>query len=743
MKVIKDRVVLLFFFISALFGGEWQEVRAPLGGGWGPEIWYWRCPDVFFLPGTRIGWVCGLENPAWSMSGVSRTTDGGNTWQAQATPYNPGFLLRGFFLNENLGWVVGGFSLVGGYNPILMRTTNGGNIWEGQSLPLGHNLWAVYFIDSLDGFAGGIAGLFLRTIDGGITWEPVLAPANFFITNLYFKDRLNGFASGFDGNQPYDTRGRVWKTTDAGNTWSELNIPSCTDIYAIFFLDSLKGWFVPRKYSTYCYYTNDGGITWSQSDSPVGLQPNAVSFSDSLKGWIAGGYSELEGDRSCIWRTTDGGITWVEQYSPTFHGLWGLATPSDTEAFAVGCYGTILHTTNGIDWECQNAGDQIWNISSADTLNLWACGDHGLVVKSTDGGASWKVLPNAVDYASGIPYEFRCISFPTADIGWVGGMAQILKHTTDGGLTWINQTTPFAGMYSKMQFTDTLNGWVICGQVLLQTTNGGNSWVVHNFNYEYRFYQIDFVDNEYGWAVGYKETSYYSIPVILHTTDAGQTWNRQPLPDNPSGGLASCDFVSLANGWVGGGNLLYTTTDGGQNWIQRNPGLNILSIGLADSLNGWVCTIREIYHSLDGGLSFNLEYGWPWPVSSNAQGITVVDSNHAWVCWNVGYVLKYVPPTGIIEQENIATIRSNNILKISPNPCDKSTNVNYLLTNKDYIALQLFDASGRLTKTIFKGIQKPGKYIIQLDIKKLPPGVYFVRFESGTYSTSQKVVIIR
>jgi photosystem II stability/assembly factor-like uncharacterized protein len=739
---MRKKIILLLIFVGVIFAGEWNFIREPLSGGFGGEYSYWRIPDVFFLPGTREGWVCGFAHPAHTMNGVSHTTDGGYTWEPQATPYWPSYLNRVFFLNQNYGWVVGGYSITGGYNPILMRTTNGGQTWQGQDLPYGHNLWAVYFVDELNGFAGGIAGLFLRTDDGGVTWEYVSVPLNYYITNLFFKDRYTGFASGFDIYQPEDTRGRIWKTTDAGNSWSELNIPTCTDIYAMFVLDSLKGWFVPRKYyPAYCYFTTDGGITWNQSSSYLepGAPPNSIIFSDSLNGWIAGGYSPMSGFRSALWRTTDGGNNWVKQYSPSANGFWSISAASDSEAVAVG-FNTILHTTDGGNyWEYQNSGDLIWEICAPDTLHLFACAWSGVLIKSSDAGATWQCTN--IDSAKGI--QLYSISFPTPNIGWVGG-AGILKKTTDSGQTWIDQNpiNPGQGYYSSMQFIDTLNGWVggNLSYVLFQTTDGGNSWIRHDLPWEYELNAVEFVDTLYGWAVGTIDSSFIYKPLIVHTTDGGQTWNRQSL--TPSGSmLNACDFISRTHGWAGG-SALYTTTDGGQTWALNTDVGSIYSVGLADSLNGWVVSSGEIYHSTDGGASFNMEFEWEWG-GTNAQGMTVIDSSHAWVCWDYGFVLKYTPETGIDEQKKYISQANPLCLMVTPNPCQRLAAVTYNLVLEENISLSLFDVSGRLRKPLFKGIQKAGEHTFQLDAEELPSGIYFLRLETKNASSTYKVIIFK
>jgi photosystem II stability/assembly factor-like uncharacterized protein len=65
-----------------------------------------------------------------------------------------------------------------------------------------------------------------------------------------------------------------------------------------------------------------------------------VRFTDPQTGWIAG-------ERGMVYRTTDGGFTWTEQGAIAKVSLFGLSFPDETQGWASGENGTIVHLAVG------------------------------------------------------------------------------------------------------------------------------------------------------------------------------------------------------------------------------------------------------------------------------------------------------------------------------------------------------------------------------------------------------------
>lgn len=118
---------------------------------------------------------------------------------------------------------------------------------------------------------------------------------------------------------------------------------------------------------------------------------------------------------------------------------------------------------------------------------------------------------------------------------------------------------------------------------------------------------------------------------IFHTSDGGQNWTRQILPDNASL-LGRIDFIDSRAGWAAGAKRLeqedtrighagavYSTRDGGKTWEEQyssGEDVTLTAIDFVDSSHGWVTgfptssALNEdfVFHASDGGKTWAVQY---------------------------------------------------------------------------------------------------------------------------------------
>ena len=152
------------------------------------------------------------------------------------------------------------------------------------------------------------------------------------------------------------------------------------------------------------------------------------------------------------------------------------------------------------------------------TTSAWAAGDGGLILVSTDGGATWNAR-----HAAGVTETLRALHFPTAARGWAVGDAGRVVATADSGATWAPQAAP-AGTTASLRAVrfapDAAHGWAVGdGATILATANGGTSWTAQPApaGVDATLRGVDVVDPTTAWAVGDRGT-------VLRTTDGGATW---------------------------------------------------------------------------------------------------------------------------------------------------------------------------------------------------------------------------
>jgi len=83
---------------------------------------------------------------------------------------------------------------------------------------------------------------------------------------------------------------------------------------------------------------------------------------------------------------------------------------------------------------------------------------------------------------------------------------------------------------------------------------------------------------------------------------------------------------------------------------------------------------------------------------------------------------------------------ANEVLSIS------STNPNaisFLLTQTQNLSVKIYDATGRLVKTLADKVFEQGEHTLRLGAAEINPGIYIVRFNSGTYSEMKKISVLK
>jgi photosystem II stability/assembly factor-like uncharacterized protein len=227
-------------------------------------------------------------------------------------------------------------------------------------------------------------------------------------------------------------------------------------------------------------------------------------------------------------------------------------------------------------------------ISAASDRVVWASGSGGTVIRTQDGGKTWKTLP----VPGGSELDFRDIDAFDANIAYVlsagPGEASRIFRTIDGGATWIPQ---FRNMNAKaffdaMAFADPRRGLALSdsvdGQFVLFHTADGERWA-----------RVPpdalpaALPNEGAFAASGTNLTFEGNDVwigtsaarVIRTTDRGRTWTavQTPLATGPSAGIFSIAFRDRQRGIVVGGDYKKETdatdtgaltNDGGATWTK-------------------------------------------------------------------------------------------------------------------------------------------------------------------------------
>jgi photosystem II stability/assembly factor-like uncharacterized protein len=240
--------------------------------------------------------------------------DGGRTWSQAKVPTRT--TLTGiYFLNRNLGWVVG-------HDAVILRTVDGGRSWKRvYNAPEDETpLFDVWFKDENHGFAVGAYGYFLVTTDGGQAWTR--QAFNVLTDN---STAQNGTLESPPKNEPALTEDDFSEPFDF-----HLNRIARAD----------NGRLYIAAEAGKLYRSDDDGKTWSALPSPY-----HGSFFGVLP--LAGDVLLAYGLRGHLFRSEDSGTAWQPVETSTREMLTDALRLHDGKTVIVGLGGTVLISREG------------------------------------------------------------------------------------------------------------------------------------------------------------------------------------------------------------------------------------------------------------------------------------------------------------------------------------------------------------------------------------------------------------
>ncbi|MFB7499260.1 WD40/YVTN/BNR-like repeat-containing protein [Streptomyces sp. NPDC056161] len=246
-------------------------------------------------------------------------------------------------------------------------------------------------------------------------------------------------------------------------------------------------------------------------------------------------------------------------------------------------------------WELKDTGTpaaRFRGLSAVDRRTAWLAGTGGTVLRTSDGGASWRNVspPGAADLEIRDVEAFDARRAVVLAIG--EGEASRVYRTDDGGATWTEsfRNTDPKSFYDCLAFFDRRHGLAMSDPVdgrfrILSTSDGGRSWRVLP-----AAGMPPALDGEAGFAASgqclvtsgpadvWLATGGGAQARVLHSADRGLTWTATgtPLPaGDPARGVFALAFRDRTHGLAVGGDYRQDrpspraaagTSDAGRTW---------------------------------------------------------------------------------------------------------------------------------------------------------------------------------
>ena len=262
----------------------------------------------------------------------------------------------------------------------------------------------------------------------------------------------------------------------------------------------------------------------------------------------------------------------------------------------------------------------------------------GIVLVCNVSAAQW------TSQKSGTGARLRGLAVVDKNVVWASGTQGTVVRTIDGGITWKTGTVPGAsGLdFRDVHAIDQQRAFLLSigegdERRIYQTVDGGMTWVLRFTNRDPRGFldAIAFWDADHGIVMGDAVNGRFTI---WTTDDGGTTWRRSPpermpLASEGEGAFAASGTCLVVQGernaWFGTGGAavarVFRSTDRGQSWTVHDtpvaagkPSAGVFSLAFHDSLHGIAVggdyrapeqATRLVAKTSDGGLTWTTPKG--------------------------------------------------------------------------------------------------------------------------------------
>jgi hypothetical protein len=595
-------------------------------------------------------------------------------------------------------------------------------------------------------------------------WILKLAPDTEHFANVFFATENLGCI--YKGTHP------VKRTTDGGNTWGYGSIPAITTtIGGVYFNGTsifMAGYLsLPGDYFyDLVFRSSNMGLNWDTARSAVngGPPPGNHYYFQFYNMYKMVGFMRrnfiAEPDR-----TKNGGYGWTTIVMP------GNLVPEMISYVDINCiYGTF---SSGIG-RCINPAlnftiiknGSFSKICVVDSNNILATQNMKLF-RSTDAGASW-------DSSFSFPVLINSISFPDQNTGYVTGNNGKIFKSSNKGATWVTQVTPNNDNLIDCWFLNSQTGYVIgYNGTLLKTNSGGNSafsvsgFARYSDNNEpvtsgtIKAFKLDKITSDiiiYDTAIIQSNGSYTLPNVPQDSVDIGVFPNSTPPNDwvvtyypstiywekatvlYPTGNLTNININAI--------RLAASTNSNSVNGkvmrLNDNPVLANLKDAVLYAKNGnnfvkcGISDVNGIYHlnSLPAGSLKIIATRLGFTRDSTTVNVTS-SSNTDSINF---YLNRYT--VGIKNISN--TVPSEyKLFQNYPNPFNPATIIRFQMKDSRFVTLKVYDILGKEIVTLVNEKLNAGEYEIQFSINQIPSGIYFYKLESGDFTATKKMVLVK
>ena len=388
--------------------------------------------------------------------------------------------------------------------------------------------------------------------------------------------------------------------------------------------------------------------------------------------------------------------------------------------------------------------NDVWFV---DANTGWACNGVGQVFKTSNGGLSWK---KQIDNNKS---HFRSAVFFDSLNGWLGNVGPgefgatdtiPLYHTNDGGNSWTGFKT-FQGIYPKgvcgmFKVNDSIIvavGRIRGPAVFLKTTDRGKTWIAKDMkDYLAGLIDIYFWSPDSGIAVGLTNNLHdSSSAIVIETSDGGINWKTNHITPRKGEHAWKISFPSRNVGYVALQRnsktpiYLLKTTNGGKTWSDKlfsSTYYFVQGVGFINDTVGWYGGYSSQYthKTIDGGNTWsNAGFGY------QANRFRFLNDTIGYAAGKTIYKFSKNSSADVFcDADNVPNYFD--IEQNYPNPFNPATTIEYKLSVRSKVEIDVYDLLGRHIKNLNNKIEQSGKHSVNFLAHGLPSGTYLYKLHA-------------
>ena len=395
----------------------------------------------------------------------------------------------------------------------------------------------------------------------------------------------------------------------------------------------------------------------------------------------------------------------------------------------IGVYYSVLFS----QWEQIGFNDMyMYEITSVnDTLYT---GGRDIIFRSIDDGQTWDSLSTF----ESVYIDVICSNDNYMFVGLSRGLFELdtlpsIYRSADKGLTWDQVYETTYGVTKIEPFENEI--YAISNAYLIKSSDNGNSWEsISTIGYNV----IALGCNDTALFVSKYDDSLY------RKFKNDSTWQEisADLPNSPIWDIVTKEDTIFVNS-----DSIYVSINNGDSWQDSN-------YGLTDDING--IYIFEDYlfaTSLSNEVFISKISSMNWREVSGGLSITGnasisdmdISGNYIYLTSSTGIWRRTFSEitSGIEHLESINTVKGLIINQNYPNPFNPTTTIEYTILKPGLVTISMYNTIGEKIKSYSKGMQKKGSYIVNMDFKNYPSGIYIIEITSGQYSERKSINLLK